>query len=240
MEEAVTADMAGGKLAAVRSCDENKGGRLNGSVCDSMSRISWQSHNPTYPGDTDLRISYTCNMVDISCGCGDVEWCHIYLTIPCNVFSLTSGDWMTASTLTPTPLVCGRGAEMTLMVSGECHGLLSSEPSISVSIRNNDVRSTCPVSLSSVVLMTISVAGRCLSLTQAPITDHLHWPYIIGLLLLTTHHQTWRPGVIEHCQHQHGARRHRTETLAPSMQTPHRNPLNIHRIQIRYISSGYY
>ena len=82
--------------------------------------------------------------------------------------------------------------------------------------------------------------GRCLSLTQAPITDHLHWPYIIGLLLLTTHHQTWRPGVIEHCQHQHGARRHRTETLAPSMQTPHRNPLNIHRIQIRYISSGYY
>ena len=48
--------MAGGKLAAVRSCDENKGGRLNGSVCDSMSRISWQSHNPTYPGDTDLWI----------------------------------------------------------------------------------------------------------------------------------------------------------------------------------------
>ena len=39
-QEAEAGDMGGGKLAAVPSCDENKGGHPSESACDSISRIS--------------------------------------------------------------------------------------------------------------------------------------------------------------------------------------------------------
>ena len=87
-------------------------------------------------------------------------------------------EWHSHS-LTPTTS-CGWGAEMTLMVVGLWLSRVVIKQSLCIwlSIRNNDVRSTCvefPCHQGPV--MTLLVAGRRLSLTQPPITDHLHWPH---------------------------------------------------------------
>ena len=137
--------------------------------------MSWPSHNTSYQWDTDLRISITRHGMD---------WPYVRHNIKLIVsLSDVCFLWWLNDTLTPTAsclwAVGGDGADGGGAPSGDCH-CYHTCPGISVSIRNNDVRSTCPVSLSSVALMALLVARRRLSLAQPPITDHLHWPLIWG------------------------------------------------------------
>ena len=122
--------------------------------------------------------------------------------VVCFLFSLTSRDWMTFSqshTHSLLWVVGGDDAD-----GADCHGaVIKQSLCISVSIRNNDVRSTCvqfPCHQGPV--MTILVAGRRLSLTQLPITDHLHWPH-------SPHHESpdqW-PHIIDLETRGHGTHR---------------------------------
>ena len=100
---------------------------------------------------------------------------------------------------------------------------------ISVSIRNNDVRSTCLVSLSSVALMTsLVVAMRSWPSLQLQIIYTDQWPVPSDHTSsdITCESESWGHSVNTRL----AARRHR-QGLAPSMQTDGKY-LNIHRIQL--------
>ena len=173
--------------------------------------MSWSSHNTSYPGDTDLRISISGQL----CMVWNMDWPYVrhYVKLILGsgqppsqyVFSLTSGDWMTLSR--PQPPVCGRWVEMALMVAGLwveiVTGLLSHMPRYLCF----NQKQWCTIHLSSfpVISGPNGPLGGGEALVTGPATNYRSFTLttdMMGLLLLTTHHQTWRPGVIGHCQHQ--------------------------------------